>query len=562
MKVHRPLALTLLTAVISGVLGPLSNPASHAQAQVPGGAAATAPDRIFTNGKVLTVDRDFSVAEAIAVRGDRVLAVGSSADMLALAGPETETTDLDGRTVLPGLIDNHMHFVRATRDWYRHARLDGVTSRESALALIAARASALPDGEWVLAIGGWNIAQFGTDYAPFTLAELDRTAPDRPLYLQEGYSRGFANSEALRAAGIGAGTSFDGRGTLVRDDAGNPTGELVGGAMSLVTSVMPAVPADVWEASLRAAVSDMHRMGLTAVYDVGGNGVTAQYYDAVERAAESGNLTMRVFYSLNSQHGIGSSADEIVAALRTHSPDLSGLRFAQFGWGESTYQPMRAQPWRISRQDLEAYEAIALAAAEHGWQMHEHSMRDEKIRAMLDVFEAVDEVRSIADLRWTIAHTNGISPESIARANALGMVFATHSSSRLATPAAIANGATAPPFRTIHDSGGTWGLGSDATTVASPNPFHNIGWVVSGLSPAGERILTETVSREAALTAHTRSNAWLLFREGDLGSLEAGKLADFVVLDRDYMSVPADEIKDLRSVMTVVGGNVVHTEVD
>lgn len=562
MKAHRSPVPTLLAAFLFVVSGPYVGCGGDAQAQGARGAGSAVPDSIFTNGRVLTVDAEFSVAEAIAVAGERVLAVGSVTDILALAGPETETIDVGGRTIVPGLIDNHMHFARATRDWYRHVRLDGVTSRDDALALIAERASVLPDGEWVLVIGGWNFAQFGAGNSPFTLAELDRTLPDRPLYIQESYRRGFANSAALGAAGIAAGSAYDGPGTLVRDASGNPTGELAGPAMNLVTAVIADVPADVRDASLRAAIADMHAMGLTSVYDVGGNGVTPAYYDALGRAAESGDLTMRVFYSLNGQHGIGSSADEIVAALSSRTPDLAGLRFAQFGWGETTYPPMRATPWQISAEELANYEAIALAAAVHGWQLHEHSLRDVKVRALLDVFEAVDEVRPIGELRWTIAHTNGMSAESIERAIALGVVFATHSSSRLATPEAIARGASTPPFRTIHESGGIWGLGSDATTVASPNPFHNIGWVVSGLSPAGEPILSETVRREAALTAHTRTNAWLLFREDDLGSIEAGKLADFVVLDRDYMSVPEDEIKDLSAVMTVVGGAVVWSATD
>ena len=562
MKAHRSPVLTLLAAFLFVVSGPYAGHGNVAQAQDASSPGAAVPDTIFTNGRVLTVDAEFSVAEAIAVAGERVLAVGSDTDILALAGPATETIDVGGRTVVPGLIDNHMHFVRATRDWYRHVRLDGVTSRDDALALIAERANVLPDGEWVIVIGGWNFAQFGADNATFTLAELDRTLPDRPLYIQESYRRGFANSAALRAGGIAAGSGYSGPGTLVLDAAGNPTGELVGPAMNLVTAVIPDVTDEVWDASLDAAIADMHAMGLTSVYDVGGNGVTPAYYDSLGRAATSGDLTMRVFYALNGQHGIGSSAEEIVAALSSRTPDLTGLRFAQFGWGETTYPPMRATPWQISAEELANYEAIALAAAEHGWQLHEHSLRDIKVRALLDVFEAVNEVRPIGDLRWTIAHTNGMSEESIDRANALGVVFAAHSSSRLATPEAIARGASTPPFRTIHESGGVWGLGSDATTVASPNPFHNIGWAVSGLSPAGESILDETVSREAALTAHTRTNAWLLFREDDLGSIEAGKLADFVVLDRDYMSVPEDEIKNLRSVMTVVGGSVVWSAAD
>jgi len=541
VSAYRPFAGAILTLGILSACSPSTEPSSD---RVPAGALEASADRIFINGNILTVDEDFSVTEAIAVQNDRLLAVGTNEEILALAGAATQTTDLNGRTVVPGLIDNHMHFVRATRDWYRHVRWDGVTSRARALELVAERARTLPESEWVLVIGGWNFAQFEDNTEIFSREELDEVAPDTPIYIQEGYRRGFANSRALEVARAAASTA-----------------ELTGAAMRAVTSAIPAVSAEVWDASLRQSIADMHRMGLTSVYDVGGNSVTPEHYDAIKREAESGDLTMRVFYSLNGQHGVGPSAEEIIDALQARTPDLTGLRFAQFGWGESTYGPMRAQPWNISAEDLDHYEAIALAAAEHGWQMHEHSMRDEKISDMLSVFEAVDETRSIEDLRWTIAHTNGISPESIARANELGMVFAVHSSSRLATPEALARGASSPPIRSIHESGGVWGLGSDATTVASPNPLQNIGWAVSGLSPAGATILSETVSREAALTAHTRTNAYLLFREDHLGSLEPGKLADFVVLDRDYLTVPVDEIKNLRSVMTVVGGDVVFSEI-
>ena len=527
---------------------------------------AVAPaDWVLTNGQILTVDADFSIVQAIAIRDDRVLATGSDEQIMALVGRDTEVTDLAGQTVVPGLIDNHMHFVRATQQWYRHVRWDGINSRVQALEMIGERASMLPEGEWVVVIGGWNFGQFHDNSEAFTLAELDAAAPDTPLYIQEGYRRGFANSAALAAAGVTRETVIPARDSLVRDDAGNLTGQLTGPAMSLVTDFIPAVADDVWYASLQQTVSSMHAMGLTTIYDVGGNSVTPAHYDAVKRAAANNDSSMRVFYSLNGQTGVGGgSAEEIIAALESLSPDTTGLRFAQFGYGETIYRPLRAQPWQISQEDLDKLEAIAIAAVENGWQLHEHSQRDEKIRDMLSAFERVNETHPIGDSRWTIAHTDGISPDSILRAIDLGMVFAVHASRRNASPQRVRSAGEAglhmPPARTIHELGGVWGLGSDATTVASPNPFHTLGWVVSGRSGSGARTLADTVSREAALTAHTRTNAYILFREDDLGSLEPGKLADFAVLDRDYMTVPEAEIENLYSVMTVVGGEIAYSE--
>ena len=554
MRVYLRVSAAVLSLGILAGCGQSTDPASD--------ETSAAANRVFTNGNILTVDEGFSVVQALAVRDDRILAVGSNDEMLALAGPDADITDLAGRTVVPGLIENHMHFVRATRDWYRHVRWDDVTSRAAALALVAERAGELPEGEWVVVIGGWNFAQFVDNGELFSVEELDRVSPDVPVYMQEGYRRGFANSMALEAVGVGDDTVLEGPGRIVRDESGSLTGEFVGpGAMNLMAAAMPDVADDVWDGSLKQTVENFHRFGMTTVYDTGGNSVTPGHYEAVGRAAEADDLTMRVFYSLNGQNGVGDSPEEIIAALEANTPDRTGLRFAQFGWGEWTYRPMRAQPFVASQQILDDYHAIALTAAENGWQMNEHSMRDEKIQAMLDVFESVNETVPIADLRWTIAHTNGISPESIQRANDLGMVYAVHSSSRMLAPEVFASGMRPPPpIRSIQESGGVWGLGSDGTTVASPNPFHNIGWAVSGLSPAGATILDETVSREQALTAYTRTNAYLMFREDHLGSLEPGKLADFAVLDRDYMTVPENEIKNLRSVMTVVGGEVVYSE--
>jgi len=290
--------------------------------------------------------------------------------------------------------------------------------------------------------------------------------------------------------------------------------------------------------------------------------VTPAYYDAVHRANDDGALNIRVFYTINDRNQDLSTPEKIVATLESHSPDGDGLKVAQFGYGESIYRPIRATPFVVSDEDWDHLYDIATTAVESGWQLNEHSSRDVKVQAMLDVFQRVNETHPITNLRWTIAHNNTTSPESVRRGMALGMMFAVHSSRRNVSAEQMANGGEAalhqPPIRTIHELGAVWGLGSDATVVASPNPFHTLGWAVSGRSNSGDVTLVETVSREAALTAHTRTNAYQLFREDHLGSLEAGKLADFVVLNRDYMTVPVEDIENLYSVMTVVGGEIVY----
>ncbi len=546
-------------------------PAPTAVNSDPAETAAPVADWVLTNGKILTVDEDFSIVEAMAIADGRVMAVGTNEEIAALAGGDTRQTDLAGQTVVPGLIDNHMHFVRASQSWYRHVRWDGVTSRAEALQMLEERASELPEGEWVLVLGGWIPAQFQDNSAIFTRAELDAVLPDRPLYIQEAYARAFTNSAAIEAAGVTSDTEYQGPGGIMKDADGNLTGEFVGGrAMRLVASAIPPVSSDVWDESLQATMQSMHGMGLTGVYDVGGNSVTPEFYDAVGRAMQNGRLSLRVFYSLNGQNSNAGSAADIIAEMRSHTPDNAGLRFAQFGYGEAVYAPMRAgpprpgaAPWSLSQEDLDHYRDIVTAAIENGWQLHEHSHMEPKIQTVLSVYEGLSESYAIGDLRMTLAHVNNISRESIGRARDLGLVFALHSSMRNTAPNVVERmgeaGRTTPPIKTIHESGAVWGLGSDATAVASPNPFHTLGWVVSGRSSAGEKVLYDTVSREAALTGHTRSNAYMFFRENDLGSLEPGKLADFAVLDRDYMTVPEEDIETLYSVMTVVEGQEVFS---
>ena len=517
-------------------------------------------DWVLTNGKILTADDNFSIVEALAIEDGRIVAVGSSADVMSHAGSNTELTDLDGQTVVPGLIDNHMHFVRATKQWHRQVRWDEVRSRTQALQILKERSDQLPDGEWAIVVGSFIMEQFEDNQAPFTAAELDAVIPDRPVYIQEAYTRVFLNTAALEEAGITANSRVNQRGELVKDESGSLTGELVGTAMNLAMPSIPEVNNDTWDGSVGLTIQSLLGMGLTAVYDVGGNTVTPAFYASVKRVADANALNMRVFYTLNPQNSPAGSAEDIIKEMQNNEPDNLGLRFARFGYGETVYRPMRANPFELSNEDKQNFKNILIAAVENGWQINEHTTQDLKAKTMLDIIAEVAETHpQVLDMRFTIDHTNGISPATIEQGKELGMVFATHSSSRNLTPARFEAGVTQPPIRTINELGGIWGLGSDSTTSNSPNPFHTIGWVVTGQSASGKKTFNETVSREEALVAHTRTNGYILFREDHIGSLEVGKLADFAVLNDDYMTVPETEIKNLHSVMTVVEGEVVYT---
>ena len=214
--------------------------------------------------------------------------------------------------------------------------------------------------------------------------------------------------------------------------------------------------------------------------------------------------------------------------------------------------PNQSGPWPTHVVD--EYVKLATAAARGGWHIHEHTMTNHSVTDLLDRFEMLNETVRLDGLRWTLAHVYDITPRNIERAKALGMTLAVHG--------VAMHGGVRMPLRKIADSGIVFGLGTDATIVAHYQPFVTLGWAVSGLDLAGNPVLDETLTREEALIAHTRANAYLFFQEDALGSLEVGKEADLVVLDRDYMTVPAAQIKDIRAVLTMVGGRVVYRQDD
>lgn len=513
-------------------------------------------DWVLINGKILTVDKEFTTVEAIAIKDSIILETGTTQEILSLTDKTTKVTNLEGKTVVPGLIDNHSHFVRAAKHWYRMVRWDDIRSRKDALRMMEERSKILPKNEWVIVLGSFILEQFKDDNSPFTLEELDNIFPDRPIFIQEGYARAYVNTATLKATGF-----LNSDNPKYYESIKSANGVLKAGtqAFNIVFDAIPEPSTEVWNESMSMAVDSSLKMGLTTVVDMGGKTVTPDFYDVVERFVQNDELKMRFFYTLNAQNSTMTSPEEIKNQLRTHTPNLKDLQFAQFCFGETTYPPMRSRPFKVTEEDIEEFKKIIITAIENNWQIHEHSLQEVKVVQMLDVLEEIVVSHpKMKELRFTIAHTNGMSKESIKRAMDLDILFAIHSTSRLMDKRGYEVGLKPPPARDINELGGLWGLGSDGTTMASPNPFHTLGWVVSGHTITGENLMHQSVSREDALRAHTANNAYLLFKENQLGSLEKSKRADFVVLNKDYMTVEKKNIENLYSVMTVVDGEIMY----
>jgi predicted amidohydrolase YtcJ len=527
-----------------------------------GAQQPAAPTVILSNGKIITVDERFTIAQAVAIRGDRIVAVGTNQEIAELAGATTRRIDLRGRSVIPGLIDNHMHLLRAGVTWTREVRLDGVESRKRALEMVGARAKSLRAGEWVYTLGGWAIEQFADNSKPFTRQELDQVAPNNPVMLQASYYEAFLNSRALQVLGIDEKSPPSD--AIVRDTAGRPTGRVGEAGFRGLVARLPTPPPDEVTASSLAMIRDLNRFGLTAF---GSAGCEANVLPAYRKWAAEGQLNVRVFCITGV--GAGTTSEQVDRAL----PQIAQLKLFQgdnfidnIFFGESVYGPLH-DPMFVPRsnptpEQLGLWRRIVTEIAKAGLPLHVHANLTNTIDGFLDQIEAVNKEYPIRNLRWVLAHVNQLNASHLERMKTLGMYAAVH-------PWAVINGGInqrvfgdsaydMAALDTIQKSGIVWGFGSDGNRANQILPFVTLGWAVTGKMVGGAKVLRQPIAREDALIAHTRKNAYLVFQENNLGSIQAGKLADLVALDRDYLTIPADQIKDIKPVMTMVGGRIVY----
>lgn len=526
------------------------------------------PDAMLSNGKIITVDERFTIAQAVAIRADHIIAVGSNADIARLGGPNTRRIDLKGKTVIPGLIDNHMHLLRAAATWLRELRFEGIESRKQAIDMLRARVKSAGPDQWIYNIGGWTHHQFADDPRPFTREELDQIAPDNPVALQESYYQFLLNSRALHTFGIEPNQPDPPdfiKGTILRDAAGKPTGVIQGDipATRPVQARLPKVAPDQLEASTQALVKDMNRAGLTSV---GVPGCITDVLEIFQKWKAQDQLNARIFCIDGTAAGSPEQVDQTLRQISGMKMFQGDSRIDTIFFGESVYQPLHDPMFALksapTSEELALWRRIAVEIAKAGMPLHVHAELHNTIDAFLDQVESINKEHPIKNLRWTFAHLNQVNESQLERMKKLGMYAAVH-------PWAVINGGIMhegfgdaaydmPPLRTIQNSGIQWGLGSDGTAANQTAPFTALYFAVTGKMVGGATVNHQTISREDALIAYTRKNAYLVFQENNLGSIQPGKLADLVVLDRDYLTVPAGQIKNIKPVMTMVGGRIVY----
>jgi len=525
-------------------------------------ALSQSPDTLLLNGKIVTIDDQFPTREAIAIREGRIVALGTTAEIRKLAGAKSRLIDLQGHTVIPGLIDSHMHAIRAALSFSTEVNWIGASSLAEAIGRIHQASQTMKPGAWLIVAGGWNVQQFKEKRRP-TQAELLAAAPNNPVYVQLGYGWVMMTPAALKALNITADSDVPAGGKLDRDANGNLTGGITGGNNAIV-ALFDKLPKPNFEEQVEGTKKffrELNRLGITGVVDPGGNNVSPEDYQAVFKVWRDGQMTVRVAYSL-----CGDPPGAEFAALKDLTQMLpmgfgdDMLRFN--GLGERITWAMNNNNNKPSDADKQKYYEIARWAAERGMSITMHWPNEESVDQLLTIFERVNKEVPIAGLRWSIAHLNNASPESLRRMKALGMGWTVQdalyfSGEQLQNTPAVRR---QPPVVTAKEIGVPVGAGTDAHRVASYNPFTALKWFLDGKTVSGIALRgpEETPGRMDALRLYTLGSAWFSRDENKRGSLTAGKLADLAVLTKDYMTVPVGEVGGIESLLTMVGGKIVY----
>jgi predicted amidohydrolase YtcJ len=473
--------------------------------------------------------------------------------------------DARGRTVIPGLIDSHLHAIRAALSFSTEVNWIGARSLEEALGRIRAASRTMKAGSWLIVAGGWNVQQFEENRRP-TQAELTAVAPNNPVYVQLGYGWAMLNPLAHKTLGISSETDLPGGGRFERDASGTPTGAVTG-AQNAIVSLFDRLPKPTFTEQVegtKAFFRELNRLAITGAGDPGGNNLTSTDYEALFKVWRDKAMTVRVTYTLNGQTP-GKEFDEL--------RDLTGLLPMGFGddmlrfngLGERITVAMNNNN-APTQADKDAYYRIVRWAAERGMSLTMHWGNDASVDHLLSIFERVNKEIPIAPLRWSIAHLNDASVDSLRRMKALGVGWTMQDAMYFGGEQFIKQaGADAarrtPPVETARKMGVVVGAGTDAHRVASYNPFTALQWLLDSKTVGGVAMRgpEEIPSRMDALRFYTLGSAWFSFDEDARGSLEVGKLADCAVLSDDYMTVAVEKIGGLESVLTMVGGKIVYS---
>jgi predicted amidohydrolase YtcJ len=538
---------------------------------------AYAADLIITNGKVATMVKEGSFAQAVAMKDGKIEAVGSNAQILKLKQANTQVIDAGGRTVIPGLNDSHLHVIREGLNYNAELRWDGVTSLKKAMEMLKEQAARTPEGAWIKVVGGWNEFQFEEKRLP-TLEEINAAVPDKPVFLLYLYGLGFLNQKGIQTLGYNKDTKFK-DGVVELDAEGKPTGKLIAKPNALIlyttlakTNVLPR------EQQLNSTLHyyrELNRLGVTSAIDAGGGGQNfPDDYGVSVELAKDGKLTVRTSYYLFAQKP-GTELEDYQRWLTLTKPDSNQHMFYANGYttegaGENlVWSAADFENFLEPRPDMPAHmegelEAVLRLLVKNRWPFRIHATYGESIDRDLAVIEKVNKDMPLKGLRWFFDHAETISDAQLLRVKALGGGIAVqdrmHFQGEHYWKQYGAQTRQMPPIRKMLQMKLPVGLGTDGTRVSSYGPWPSVYWAVTGKTAGGLSLWQpkDILSRYEALKLMTVGSAWMSGEEKLKGTLAKGQYADLVILPQDYFSMPVEQIKNLESALTVVNGKVVY----
>lgn len=543
----------------------------------------TTADMIVTNAKVAVMDANNTFTEAIAVKDGLVLSTGSAEELLKLKGEQTQVIDAKGRTLIPGLNDSHLHLTRGGRFYNAELRWDGVSSLKKALAMLKEQAERTPEGQWVRVIGGWSPFQFEEKRFP-TPEEINEATGDVPTYVLFLYSRAWLNQAGLKALGIDENTKAPEGSTFEKGPDGKLTGVLLAEPNPTILYArigsLPPLQPDEMVNSTKQFYRELNRFGLTSGIDAGGGGHKfPKDYSGTKTLADQGEMPLRLSYYLFPQNK-GAEYEEFQEWMEENEVGHNGEIHLDHGyelegggeflaWSAGDFENFLApQPMLEDRPTWRAdIKKVIRLHVDNGWPFRIHATYGETISNILDVIEEVNEETNgqLASRRWLFDHAETVKPEDLQRIKALNGGVAIQARMAYAGEFFVERyGAEkaeqAPPVKQMMEMGLPVGAGTDGTRVASYNPWPALYWLITGKTVGGFQLAAPAnqLTRTEALYLYTKGSAWISQEEEVKGTLENGMFADFALLSDDYFTVGEEQINDLESVLTVVGGNIVY----
>jgi predicted amidohydrolase YtcJ len=531
--------------------------------------APPAADLIVTNARIYTVDDGHPFVSALAVRDGKVQFVGSVREAMLLRGPSTRVVDAEGRTVIPGMVDAHAHLF-GLGEFLRSIDLTDTRSFDEIVARVGARAKEAPSGRWLIG-RGWDQNKWGDTRFP-THEALSRVTPNNPVVLTriDGHAL-LANTATMRAAGVTAATKDPAGGRIERAANGEPTGVFVDNAMALIDRVIPPMSHDEMRTAALAAVKESNRWGLVGLHDPG---EPREVLDVFEELAKAGTFSLRVYAMISDdsaaiehyfQRGPQSALYDAhlwIRAIKLYADGALGSR------GAALLDPYSDDPKNsgLLKTTPEHLRDVSTRALQHGFQVATHAIGDRGNRVALDAYEAALKAVPTVDHRFRIEHVQVLDHADVPRFAQLGVIpsmQAVHQTSDMywaPTRLGYARTFGAYAWRSLLNTGVIVPNGSDFP-VERVNPLFSFHAAVSRQDdnswPPGGWFPEQKMTREEALKAMTIWPAYAAFQEQTMGSLSPGKYADFVILDRDIMTIPDSEILGTTVLATYIGGRVV-----